>query len=66
LQTGQRLKDKEAVTLGTGKGTKEIYCTQTKQNGKGLKSCFAWNYKPTTKQTNKGKSIALAKLQAKR
>jgi len=41
------------------KATKEIYCTQTKQNGKGLKSCFAWNYKATTKQTHKGNLLHL-------
>jgi len=53
----QRLK---VVSLGTSKPThkanpqSKIYCTPTKQNGKDLKSCFAWNYKATTKQTHKG------------
>jgi len=31
----------------------------SKQNGKGLKSCFAWNYKATTKQKHKGNLLHL-------
>jgi len=32
---------------------------QTGQSGKGLKSCFAWNYKATTKQKHKGNLLHL-------
>jgi len=49
------------LELQTYKGN--LLHLQTGQNGKGLKSCFAWNYKATTKQTHKGKSIALANRQ---
>jgi len=72
LQTGQRHKDKEAVTLGTAK-------VHTKQTHKGnllhsnqakrqrFKKLFRLELQSHhTKQTHKGKSIALAKLQAKR
>jgi len=70
-QTSKGSKDKETVTLGTGKPhkpTKEIYCIyKAPSKTAKVKKLFRLELaKAHTKQRHKGKSIALAKLQVKR
>jgi len=56
----------ELQTHHQAKAQRKSITHQTGQSGKGLKSCFAWNWQSHHQAKAQRKSIALAKLKAKR